>query len=353
MLTIDGSLGEGGGQVLRSSLALSMVTGQPVKLTKIRAKRSKPGLMRQHLTSVNAAAEVSGAKVDGAELRSREITFRPAAVQGGEFTFRIGTAGSTGLVLQTVLPALLCATERSTVVIEGGTHNPTSPPFDFLDRAFLPLVNQLGPRVSATLERPGFYPAGGGRILVTVEPTESLRSLELLERGKLRDRRLRAIVAHLPEHIGERECSKVVRGLQWPEKIGEVVSMDDSLGPGNALIAELEFERLTEVFVAFGEQGKKAERVGQEVLTQLRRYLKCDAPIGEYLTDQLLLPLAIGAAQGTGGGAFRTLGLSQHSRTHIDVIREFLDVDSQTVNHDRNDIEVRIGNNRTIKASGR
>lgn len=349
MLAIDGSQGEGGGQVLRSSLALSMVTGQPVKLTKIRAKRSKPGLMRQHLTSVNAAAEACGAKVDGAELRSREITFRPGPVQGGEFTFRIGTAGSTGLVLQTVLPALLCAKKTSTVAIEGGTHNPTSPPFDFLERTFLPQVNRLGPQVSIELERPGFYPAGGGRIEVTVEPAESLGRLEMLERGKLRDRRLRAIVAHLPEHIGERECSKVIRGLQWPEKCGEVVSMNDSIGPGNALIAELEFEHLTEVFVAFGEQGKKAERVGQEVLTQLRRYLKCDAPVGDYLADQLMLPLAIGAGQGTGGGVFRTSGLSLHSRTHIDVIREFLDVEIETIDHDRNDIEVRIGHQQTTR----
>lgn len=342
MLTVDGSQGEGGGQVLRSSLALSMVTGQPVKISNIRAKRAKPGLMRQHLTAVNASAEICGATVDGAELRSRELTFRPGNVQSGDFAFRIGTAGSTGLVLQTVLPALLCADSPCTVTVEGGTHNPTSPPFDFLERAYLPLVCRMGPHVEAKLERPGFYPAGGGRISVTVEPSESLGPLHLQERGRLLHRRLRALVAQLPEHIGERECSKVVRGLHWPQDCAEVVSMSDSAGPGNALVAELRFKNVTEVFTAFGERGKPAERVGQEVLSQLRRYLNCESPVGEHLADQLMLPLAIGAWQGTGGGTFRTLGLSRHSDTHVDVIRQFLDVDVETIEHDRNNVEVRI-----------
>lgn len=342
MIEIDGSQGEGGGQVLRSSLALSIVTRQPVKLTKIRAKRSKPGLMRQHLTSVNAAAEICSANVTGAELKSRELTFRPGQLKGRGYSFRIGTAGSTALVFQTVLPALLCADQPSKVTIEGGTHNPKSPPIDFLQRTFLPLVNRMGPQVTAKLNRPGFYPAGGGEIEVDIQPAKTLGPLELTERGKQKDRRVTAIVAHLPEHIGTRECNKVVRGLQWPADCSTILSMDDSRGPGNVLMAEVEFENVTELFTAFGENGKRAERVGQEVLSELRRYLKCEAPVGEYLADQLLLPMAIGASKGTGGGVYRARCLSLHTKTHIDIIQRFLDVKIHTEERDRNDIEIRV-----------
>src|SRR5262245_57066518 len=173
ILTIDGSHGEGGGQILRSSLALSMVTGTPFRIENIRAKRKKPGLMRQHLTAVNAARQVSSAGVDGAAIGSTELVFHPGTVRPGDYQFAVGTAGSTTLVLQTVLPALLCAGGSSRLSFEGGTHNPFAPPFDFLERAFLPLMNRMGPKVAATLERPGFYPAGGGRFTVTIEASKS------------------------------------------------------------------------------------------------------------------------------------------------------------------------------------
>jgi RNA 3'-terminal phosphate cyclase (ATP) len=161
MLTIDGSQSEGGGQVLRSSLALSLVTGRPFAIENIRAGRKKPGLLRQHLTAVLAAAEVSAAEVEGAALASRRLLFRPGRVRAGDYAFRVGTAGSATLVLQTVLPALLLAEGESTLTLEGGTHNPMAPPVDFLENAYLPLVNRLGPRVKVQLVRPGFYPAGG------------------------------------------------------------------------------------------------------------------------------------------------------------------------------------------------
>ena len=166
MLTIDGSAGEGGGQILRSTLALSLCTGTPVRITGIRAKRDRPGLMRQHLTALRAAAEVGRAEVSGAELGSREVAFHPRGAAPGEYAFNVGSAGSATLVLQTVLPALLSASAPSDLLLEGGTHNPLAPPFEFLDRAFLPLIARMGPRVSATLEARGFYPAGGGRIRV-------------------------------------------------------------------------------------------------------------------------------------------------------------------------------------------
>ncbi|MFN7134491.1 MAG: RNA 3'-terminal phosphate cyclase, partial [Myxococcales bacterium] len=188
MLTIDGSMGEGGGQIIRTSLACALITGKSFRITKIRARRAKPGLMRQHLTAVRAAAEIGDAEVTGAEVGSSELTFRPGKLRAGDYHFAIGTAGSTTLVLQTVLPALLMASGPSSVVLEGGTHNPMAPTYDFLERCFLPLVERLGPRVSTRLERPGFYPAGGGRWSVQLAPAP-LKGFELLERGELRARR--------------------------------------------------------------------------------------------------------------------------------------------------------------------
>lgn len=327
MIEIDGSQGEGGGQILRSSLTLAMVSGLPIRLTRIRAGRSKPGLMRAHLTAVSAAAEICNAHVDGAAISSRELTFQPGEVSGGEYSFRIGTAGSTSLVLQTVLPALLCADGPSTLRIEGGTHNPMAPPFEFLQRTYLPLVERLGPRVSSRLVRPGFFPAGKGEIEVTVSPSSSLGPLVLTERGNLIERRVQALVALLDERIGRRECRTLTEELDWPDDVATVVSINDSAGPGNALVCELRYENLNEVLVEFGERGKRAERVATQLARNVRRFLDSDVPVGEHLADQLLLPLAIGAAQGTGGGEFRTQDLTGHSKTHIEVIRRFLDVD--------------------------
>src|SRR6185295_18962730 len=159
MLKLDGSVGEGGGQILRTALALSALTGQPFQIDRIRAQRRKPGLMRQHLTAVRAAAEVCQATVAGDSLGSMALSFVPGAVKAGSYSFAVGTAGSATLVLQTVLPPLLVAAGPSTLTIEGGTHNPLAPPFDFLERSFLPLVARMGPQFEARLERWGFYPA--------------------------------------------------------------------------------------------------------------------------------------------------------------------------------------------------
>src|SRR5689334_333662 len=175
MLKLDGSVGEGGGQILRTALALSALTGQPFEIEKIRAKRRKPGLLRQHLTAVRAATALCQAQVEGDSLGSMTLRFVPGDVKPGEYAFAIGTAGSATLVLQTVLPPLLLASRPSKITIEGGTHNPLAPPVDFLDRSFLPLVRRMGPRVRVQLERWGFYPAGGGRISVEIEPVQRLQ----------------------------------------------------------------------------------------------------------------------------------------------------------------------------------
>jgi len=319
MVRIDGSLGEGGGQVLRSSLSLSMVTGTPFTLENIRAGRKKPGLLRQHLTCVRAAQAVSGAGVFGAELRSSSLRFEPGPMIPGSYDFAVGTAGSAMLVMQSVLPALIAAGETFELRLEGGTHNPYAPPYDFVERAFLPQMARLGARVEIALARHGFFPAGGGCVRVKVEPAEEFRPLDLTERGEVVRKQATGIVAHLPTSIVERELETVERRLSWGRNAWRVVETDDSAGPGNVLLIELEHENVTEICTGFGEHRVRAEAVAEKTVKSLREYLRGTAPVGRYLADQLMVPMAV-----TAGGRFRAVKLTRHARTNIDIVHAFL-----------------------------
>lgn len=321
MVHIDGAQGEGGGQILRSSLALSIVTGEPLAIENIRAGRKKPGLLRQHLTAVKAAARISNAQVEGDALSSLSLAFHPQAVRAGSYHFAVGTAGSAVLVLQTILPALMLAEGPSELTLEGGTHNPWAPPFEFLTRAFAPTIERMGPRLHFELVKPGFHPAGGGRFTVRIEPVAELLELTLLERGRETRRSAEALLAHLPEKIGERELGVLKRRLALPADAAACRVLSDSAGPGNALILTLEFEHAVEVVSTIGRKGVSAEKVAGETADVAEAFLASGVPVGVHLADQLLLPMAI-----AGGGAFRTLALSHHARTNIDVIKRFLDV---------------------------
>ncbi|HSH17706.1 MAG TPA: RNA 3'-terminal phosphate cyclase [Verrucomicrobiae bacterium] len=320
MITIDGSQGEGGGQILRTALALALVTGQAFRIEHIRAGRKKPGLLRQHLTAVEAATRIGNAEAEGAEIGSLKLTFKPGKVSPGEYAFAVGTAGSATLVLQTVLPALMLADEPSALRLEGGTHNPFAPPFDFLTKTFLPVLNRMGPTVTATLERPGFYPAGGGRFQVSVQPVEKLKPIELLERGELLAKRGRILLAHLPEEIGARQARMLRNKLNWPEDDFEIVRVKNSAGPGNVVMAEVESESVHEVFTGFGERDVPSGKVVGGVIDQVREFLAGSAPVGEYLADQLMIPLAL-----AGGGSYRAIKASLHARTNAEVIGRFLE----------------------------
>lgn len=324
MITIDGSYGEGGGQILRTSLALSLITGQPLRIEKIRAGRRNPGLLRQHLTSVQAAAKIGQAETVGANLNSTQLMFTPGKITPGEYHFAIGTAGSTTLVLQTVLPALMVADAPTTIVLEGGTHNPFAPPFDFLEKAFLPLLKQMGVRVDAELIHYGFYPAGGGKLKFKIHPVVAanrLGQLELPERGEVRERRARVVLCSLPRNIAERELNIVQKKLSWPKKWHKVETPANSIAPGNFVSLEIECDHVTEVFTGFGERTVGAEAVADQAALVARRYLASDAAVGEYLADQLLLPMAL-----AGGGSFTTLPPSRHTTTNIEIIKKFLDI---------------------------
>lgn len=319
MLTIDGSEGEGGGQILRTSLALALVTRTPVRITHIRKRRSKPGLLRQHLAAVRAAAKVGAAEVSGAELLSTEVLLRPSAIVPGEHRFSIGSAGSTTLVLQTVLPALLLADAPSTLVLEGGTHNPLAPPFPHLARAFLPLVERMGPRVKATLERAGFFPAGGGRLVVEVTPAASLAPLDLLDRGPVRRVSGLATIANLPGSIAMREVEVLRAALGGGEDAFRPEVLRDVAGPGNVVTVTVESEHVTELHTAFGERGVRAEVVAERAANEAKAYLDAGVPVGEHLADQLLLPMAL-----AGRGSFRTLAPSSHTTTQAALLRKIL-----------------------------
>jgi RNA 3'-terminal phosphate cyclase (ATP) len=318
MLTIDGSEGEGGGQILRSSLALAICTQQPFRITSIRANRDKPGLMRQHLTAVKAAAQICNAEVMGAELGSRELTFRPSAVQAGQYSFAIGTAGSCTLVLQTVLPALLSAKGTSVVSVSGGTHNRGSPPFDFLQRAFLPLLARMGADVTIDLARYGFYPRGGGEIRVSIEPVTTWSVLRLHERGERVKAFAESYVAAIPIHVAQRELEVIGRMLNWSHEQLHLRGLSNDLGPGNAVTITIQYEHVTEVFTGFGERGVRAEEVAEGAAKEARAYIAQTAPVGEHLADQLLLPMAL-----SGAGSFTCTDVTQHLQSNALVIERF------------------------------
>src|SRR5690606_30294829 len=261
-------------------------------------------------------------EVAGAAVGARELTFTPRRVTAGAYRFSIGTAGSTSLVLQTVLPALLTAEGPSTVQIEGGTHNPRAPTYEFLARAFLPLVERMGPKIGSELVRAGFYPKGGGDVRVDVAPVRRLDPLRLEERGELRRLTVDVLLSKLPRHIGAREIGVLKASLPAAPDAIALRIIEASPSPGNVVSIDCEFENVTEVFTAIGERGVPAERVASEAAQAMARYWHSGAPVGEHLADQLLVPLAL-----AGEGRFVTMAPSSHTSTNIEIIKKFVDVD--------------------------
>ena len=325
MIEIDGSQGEGGGQILRSALALSICTGQPFALNKIRAGRARPGLMRQHLTCVNAATEISGAQVQGAELNSHSLQFAPGAVRAGSYAFNVASAGSCTLVLQTVWPALMLAEGDSRVQLKGGTHNPMAPPFHFLDRSYAPLLRRLGAPVQLSLQRHGFYPAGGGEFEAVIGGArQTLQPIDLNERGDLVEQYAECLAPALPSSIARRELSKLGSMMGWqPEQLRNA-GLRQNEGPGNALLGTLEHEHVTEVFTQFGEKGVTAEAVATQLACELRNYKASPGALGPHLADQWVLPLALAVHLRQQAASYTCTGLTPHALSNFEVIQRFL-----------------------------
>ena len=320
-IKLDGSVGEGGGQILRTALSLSMITGKPFSVHNIRAKRPKSGLLRQHLTCVHAATAICDAQVEGAELGSTTLYFKPQAVKAGNYSFAIGSAGSCTLVFQTVLPALMLAEGLSKLEFSGGTHNSMAPPFQFLEQAFLPQLARMGVQVNVELQRYGFYPAGGGKFSAQITPCKMLKPFDFLERGALRDISCEAMVAGVPAHVALRELESVAGTLNLAPDKCHIRGLPDKVGPGNVLLLSVVHEQMTEVFVGFGEKSVSAERVAQRTVAQAQRYLASNAVVSEHLADQLMLPFAL-----AGSGVYTATVASEHAKTNAAIIAQFLHV---------------------------
>jgi len=330
MLTIDGSFGEGGGQILRTSLALSLVTGKPFKLINIRANRTNPGLQQQHLTAVKAAATISDATVEGDAKMSQSLVFEPGKVKPGKYEFDIGTAGSTTLVFQTILPPLMMCAEKSNLSFTGGTHNPHAPPFDYVNETYVKTLEQFGPVVKLELGRLGFYPPGGGMFSAVVNPVQKLEVVELLRRGKVLRRCARSLLVRLSQRIGQKELDYVRNNMpDWGGGELRLDVSDNALSAGNALTIQFECEYITETFTAVGTRGLPAEKVAENAVSYARKYTESTAAVGQFLADQILIPFSL-----AGAGCFTADEITPHTETNIDTIKKFLDVDIKVTNED-------------------
>ena len=316
-IQIDGSQGEGGGQILRTALSLSMLTGIPFELINIRAGRKKPGLMRQHLVCVQASQRISNATVEGAELHSQRLYFQPQQIQAGQYDFQIGSAGSTILVLQTLLPALMMQNETSQISIHGGTHNPMAPTADFIEHCFLPTIKKMGIHVDFNCESAGFFPIGAGQINATIHPWTKQTKYTALDKGKLLNTTGYAAVLNIPIDIADRELETLNNKLNLSER--KRLNFK-GISQGNTAFVVLNYEHHQQVFSALGEMKKSAEKVAHDLSKDVKAYLESNSLADEYLADQLLLPMALGK-----GGEFTAQIISEHTRTQADMIQKFLD----------------------------
>lgn len=320
-LTIDGSYGEGGGQILRTALAFSAILGRPVELVNIRAGRKKPGLQPQHLASVRALAEITGAGVHGAELGSPRLHFVPGPIHGGPYRFDVGTAGAVSLVFQTILVPLACAGTPSSLTITGGTHVPWSPPAPYVSEVFLPMAARMGLLATWRVQRAGFYPKGGGEARAAVQPLTSLTPLDLSERGEVLAIRGLSAVAGLPRRIAERQATQVRRRLADAGYEAEIEIVEvEATCPGDSLFLWGEFEQSRAGFGALGERGKPAERVADEAADALLQFLAGDAATDSHLADQLAILMAFAP----GRSVLTTARVSQHLLTNLWTIQQFL-----------------------------
>lgn len=332
MIKIDGSYGEGGGQILRTSLSLSVLTNQPIEIFNIRAKRKNPGLQAQHLVAVKAVEKISEGEVWGARIGSKILRFKPKKIKFGKFEFDIGTAGSTTLVAQTILLPLSFSKHPSEILIIGGTHNPLAPPFHYFSEIFLPMIEKLGVKTKAKLENYGFYPKGGGRIRLFIEPIEKLEAKDFLKRGNLEKISGLSLVANLPIEIAQRQKQSLIKEFlklfpeqeNWRKKLEENIKIErvKSLSSGTFVFLKAKFENNLVGFSSLGEKGKSAKKVGQETAEQFLNYYQSEKALDPYLADQIVLYLALTKKP----FSFTVSKITNHLLTHLWLLEKILNV---------------------------
>ena len=340
IVKIDGSMGEGGGQILRSSLALSLLTGRPVSINRIRAGRQKPGLQPQHRMSVRAAAEIGQAQTRGVELGSMRLDFEPGAIAPGKYHFAVGTAGACSLVLHTIyLPLALRGSAPSEVIITGGTHVSHSPAFEFIDRTWSNYLALAGVRAQLRLERAGFYPRGGGVLEASIEPTIGIKGIEIAAVVCQPNVRVRSMVSGLPANIADRQADRARELLEEMNLQVEVVKEIRRDGLGTVVAIEIDTQPVMTTFTALGARGKPAETVALEAVDQVRAYLAQPPSVDRFSADQLVLPLALAE----GPSSFPVEEVTLHLLTNIEVVRRFLERDIRVEGKEGEAGLVRIG----------
>jgi RNA 3'-terminal phosphate cyclase (ATP) len=323
MLEIDGSFGEAGGQILRTALSLSCLLRKPFRMFNIRKGRKKPGLMPQHLTCAHALALISSAMVGGDAIGSTELVFEPGDPKPGDYFFDIGTAGSTSLLLQAILPPLIFAKEGSRVTLTGGTHVPFSPPYQFISDIFAPMLSRLGIRVQTSIVNYGFYPKGGGKITAEVSPSGKLEALSLIDRGEIKKVRGISAVSSLPMSIADRQRKAALRLLEQNKIAAEIETLQvTSYSPGTFVYLQSMAGGCIAGFSSLGERGKKAETVGEEAAGEFLSYYDSSACLDHHLADQIVPYLA--ALKGE--SSFSTSRITDHLLTNLWVIEKFLGI---------------------------
>jgi RNA 3'-phosphate cyclase len=328
MVEIDGSHGEGGGQLLRNAVALSAISGIPIRVRNIRARRKNPGLAPQHLTAVKAVGALCGAAVDGLAAKSIEIEFRPGQVRGGSYVFDIGTAGSVAMVLQALLPVAISSGQGFSFRIRGGTDVTAAPPVDYLRHVLLPLLERMGASIRMTIARRGYYPRGGGEVLVEVQACPRLDPLALATPGKLCAVRGYAHVANLPEHIVTRMAGAARSRLHLLSNVHiaqEVLGRDAAIGMGGAIVLTACLEHTILGTSALAARGVPAERLGEEAADELIRLLHCGATLDDHAADQLLVYMALARRP----SVFSVSRLSPHAETALWLIGQFVPVSAR------------------------
>jgi RNA 3'-phosphate cyclase len=324
LIEIDGSYGEGGGQILRTALALSAILRKPFTIHHVRSKRKNPGLQAQHLEAVKAIAQITEAQTGGVQFGSQKITFIPHKILPGDYQFEVKTAGSVSLLLQAVFLPLCFANEKSNLTLVGGTHVPWSPPFHYLSEVLLPTLESTGVSAGASIEKWGFYPKGEGKIQLEINPVHEFKAISLVERGLLKKIRGISAISNLPKHVAERQKEQALKRIQRELKIdAEITLLYDvpSTGIGSFLFLVAEYEKALAGFSSLGARGKPAEKVADEAVESLKNYFNNEGCIDPHLADQIVPFVALAK----GNSSFTTTGITEHLLTNLWVVQHFLD----------------------------